>query len=71
MRPFAEQHKLMQGVFTSPVSVLRLLTPLKMSYAGQETRRTLYQNRGELPEMRQDTGSLVRQAVSAGRLRMC
>jgi uncharacterized protein YecE (DUF72 family) len=68
MPPLAEQHEQMQGVFTSPISVLRLLTPLKMSYAAAKKRAEPYTKIvGELPEMRQDTVSLVRQAVSAGR----
>jgi hypothetical protein len=68
MPPLAEQHKQMQRVFTSPVSVVRLLTPLKMSYAAAKKRAEPYTKIvGELPEMREDTVSLVRQAVSAGR----
>ena len=48
--------------------MLRLLTPLKVSYAAAKKRAgPSTKIVGELREMRQDTVSLVRQAVSAGR----
>jgi len=63
MPPLAEQHKKMQ-TFTAPFTVLRLLTPLKISYEVAKKRAEPY-NRivGELSEMRRDTVSLVKQAV--------
>ena len=64
MPPLAEQHKGME-TFTAPFTVLRLLTPLKISYEAAKKRAELY-NRivGELPEMRKDTVQLIRDAVA-------
>jgi uncharacterized protein YecE (DUF72 family) len=57
----------MQG-FTAAFTVLRLLTPLKMSYEAAKKRAEPYTKIVEaLPQMRQETVHLVRQAVSAGR----
>jgi hypothetical protein len=43
---------------------LRLLTPLKMSYAAAKKRAEPYNKIvGELPEMRRETVELVRQAA--------
>ena len=68
MPPLAEQHTRMQG-FTAVFTVLRLLTPLKMSYEAAKKRAEPYTKIvGELPDMRRDTVQLVRQAVrSEGR----
>lgn len=62
-----DQHQRME-TFTAPFTVLRLLTPLKMSYEAAKKRVEPY-NRivGELPHMRNDTVSLVKQAVTENR----
>jgi uncharacterized protein YecE (DUF72 family) len=66
--PFlADQHTRMQG-FTAAFTVLRLLTPLGMSYAAAKQRAEPYTKIvEELPQMRRETAQLVRQAVGAGR----
>jgi uncharacterized protein YecE (DUF72 family) len=67
MPPLAEQHKLME-TFTAQFMVLRLLTPLKMSYEAAKKRAEPYTKIvGELPEMRRDTVEIVRQAVAENR----
>ncbi len=56
------------GFFTAPFTVLRLLTPLKMTYEAAKKRSAPYDKIvGDLPEMRQDTVKLVRQATGEGR----
>jgi uncharacterized protein YecE (DUF72 family) len=63
----AEQHTRMQG-FTAEFTVLRLPTPLKMSYEAAMKRAEPYTKIvEELPHMRRETVHLVRQAVSEGR----
>lgn len=53
------------GRFTAPFTVLRLLTPLKISYEAAKKRAEPYTKIvGELPEMRRDTVELVRNAVA-------
>ncbi len=60
MPALAEQHQRM-GTFTAPFTVLRLLTPLKMSYEAAKKRAEPYNKIvGELPEMRRDTVSWSR-----------
>ena len=67
MPPLAEQHRRM-GRFTAPFTVLRLLTPLKMTYEAAKKRAEPYNKIvGELPEMRRDTVNLVKQAVAEHR----
>jgi len=67
MPPLAEQHTRMQG-FSEVFTVLRLLTPLKMSYEAAKKRAEPYTKIVvELPQMRRETVHLVRQAVSEGR----
>jgi uncharacterized protein YecE (DUF72 family) len=67
MPTLAEQHTRM-GTFTAPFTVLRLLTPLKMSYEAAKKRAEPYTKIvGELPEMRRDTVELVRKAVAENR----
>jgi uncharacterized protein YecE (DUF72 family) len=57
----------MEG-FTAAFTVLRLLTPLGMSYAAAKKRAELYPKIvEELPQMRRETVQLVRQAGGAGR----
>lgn len=67
MQSVAEQHRLMQG-FTSSFTLLRLLTPLKMSYEVAKKQAAPYTKIVEaLPQMRHETVQLVRQAVGQGR----
>ncbi len=67
MPSLAEQHPRMQG-FTAVFTVLRLLTPLKMSYEAAKKRAEPYTKIvEELPQMRRETVELVRQAVNEGR----
>ena len=50
--------------FTAPFTVLRLLTPLKMTYEAAKKRAAPYDKIvGESPEMREQTVSLVKEAV--------
>jgi uncharacterized protein YecE (DUF72 family) len=64
MPPLAEQYTRM-GNFTAPFTVLRLLTPLKISYEAAKKRAEPYTKIvGELPEMRRDTVELVRKTVA-------
>ena len=59
----AEQCERM-GTFTAPFTVLRLLTPLKMTYEAAKQRAMPYNKIvGELPEMRAQTVELVKKAV--------
>lgn len=54
--------------FTAPFTVVRLLTPLKMSYEAAKKRAEPYTKIvGELPEMRRDTVELVKTAVAEQR----
>jgi uncharacterized protein YecE (DUF72 family) len=67
MPSLAEQHQRMER-FTAPFTVLRLLTPLKISYEAAKKRAEPYTKIvGELPEMRRDTIALVRKAVAENR----
>jgi uncharacterized protein YecE (DUF72 family) len=67
MPTLAEQHTRMHG-FTAVFTVLRLLTPLKMSYEAAKKRAEPYTMIvEELPKMRRETVQLVRQAVREGR----
>jgi uncharacterized protein YecE (DUF72 family) len=67
MPSLAEQHHRMEP-FTAPFTVVRLLTPLKISYEAAKKRAEPYTKIvGELPVMRQDTVELVRKAVAENR----
>ena len=67
MPSLAEQHQRI-GRFTAPFTVLRLLTPLKMSYEAAKKRAEPYTKIvGELPEMRKDTVALIQQSVNQAR----
>jgi uncharacterized protein YecE (DUF72 family) len=67
MPSLAEQHHKMER-FTAPFTVLRLLTPLRLSYEAAKKRAEPYTKIvGELPVMRRDTVELVRKAVEQGR----
>jgi len=67
MPSLEEQHARM-GHFTAPFTVLRLLTPLKMSYEAAKKRAEPYTKIiEELPEMRQQTVELVKKVVAENR----
>jgi len=67
MPPLLDQHQRM-GTFTAPFTVLRLLTPLNMSYEAAKKRAEPYNKLvGELPDMRRETVHLVKQAVAQSR----
>ncbi len=67
MPPLAEQHRRMER-FTAPFTVIRLLTPLKMTYEAAKKRAVPYDRIvGELPQMRKDTVNLTEQAVAENR----
>jgi len=67
MPPLLDQHRRM-GTFTAPFTVLRLLTPLNISYEAAKKRAEPY-NRivGELPAMRRETVHLAKQAAAENR----
>jgi len=68
MPPLREQHEQMEERFTAPFTILRLLTPLKMSYEAAKKRAEPYTMMvEELPEMRRDTVELVRKVVGEKR----
>ena len=67
MPPLAEQHQRMKTM-TAPFTVIRLLTPLKMTYEAAKKRAEPYDKIvGELPEMRTDTVSLIQEATAENR----
>jgi uncharacterized protein YecE (DUF72 family) len=67
MPSLVDQHMRMER-FTAPFTVLRLLTPLKVSYEAAKKRAEPYNKIvGELPEMRRETVSLVKHAVAGNR----
>ena len=67
MTNLAEQQTRMQG-FTAVFTVLRLLTPLEMTYEAARNRAEPYiKIMEELPQMRSGAVQLVRQAVSERR----
>ena len=67
MPPLAEQYQRMGG-FTAPFTVLRLLTPLTMTYEAAKKQAEPYTKIvKELPEMRRDTVTLVKQAITEKR----
>ncbi|MDI3461843.1 MAG: protein of unknown function DUF72 [Nitrospira sp.] len=67
MPPLNEQHQRMEQ-FTAPFTIIRLLTPLKMSYEAAKKRAEPYNKIvGELPEMRRDTMDLVKRAMAEKR----
>lgn len=53
--------------FTAPFTVLRLLTPLKMSYEAAKKRAEPYNNVGELPAMRKEAVVLIKDAIGHNR----
>ncbi len=67
MPSLADQHQRM-GFFTAPFTVLRLLTPLGMSYEAAKKRAEPYTKIvEELPEMRRETVDLVQKAIAENR----
>jgi hypothetical protein len=64
-----DQHQRMGERFTAPFTVLRLLTPLNMSYEIAKKRAAPY-NRivGIVPQMRQESSALIKQAAGENRL---
>lgn len=66
--PLLQQHKRMEERFTAPFTVIRLLTPLNMSYEAAKKRATPYNKIVEaLPRMRKETVNLIKQAVGENR----
>ncbi len=64
MPGLADQHQRLES-FTAPFTVLRLLTPLRMSYEAAKKRAAPYTRIVEiLPEMRAQTVSLVGEAIT-------
>ena len=67
MPSLAEQHQKM-GSYTAPFTVLRLLTPLKMSYEAAKRRAEPYDKIvGELPDMRKEAIVLIKDAIGQNR----
>lgn len=68
MPPLSDQHRLLEQTFTAPFVVCRLLTPLGLAYEKAVERYKPYDRIVQtLPQMRQDTATLVRQAVADGK----
>jgi len=67
MPPLAEQHTRIRG-FPAAFTLLRLLTPLKLSYEAAKKQTEPYAKIvEELPQMRRETVHLARLAASQGR----
>jgi hypothetical protein len=67
MPALGEQHEKLE-TFTAPFTVLRLLTPLKMSYEAAKRRAEPYTKIvGELPDMRREAVILIKDAVKNNR----
>ncbi|NGZ95484.1 MAG: hypothetical protein CV089_05010 [Nitrospira sp. WS110] len=68
MPPLLRQHEQMEERFTAPFTVVRLLTPLNMSYETAKKRAAPYDKIvGELPQMRKETVVLIKQAANENR----
>lgn len=68
MPPLLHQHKRMEEHFTALFTVIRLLTPLNMPYEVAKKRATPYNKIvGELPQMRKETLTLIKQATGENR----
>jgi uncharacterized protein YecE (DUF72 family) len=68
MPPLLQQHKRMGEHFTAPFTVIRLLTPLNMSYETAKKRAAPYNKIVEvLPQMRKETVTLIKQATGENR----
>ena len=67
MPTLADQHQKME-TFTAPFTVLRLLTPLKMSYEAAKKRAEPYTKIvGEQPDMRKEAIVLIKDAIGHNR----
>jgi hypothetical protein len=67
MPALADQHEKLE-TFTAPFTVLRLLTPLKISYEAAKKRAEPYTKIvGELPNMRKETVVLIKDAIRQNR----
>ena len=67
MPSLAKQHQKM-GTFTAPFVVMRLLTPLKMSYEAAKKRAEPYNKIvRELPDMRNEATMLIKNAIGHNR----
>jgi hypothetical protein len=63
----SDQHQKLE-TFTAPFTVLRLLTPLKMSYEAAKKRAEPYNKIvGELPDMRKEAVVLIKDASGHNR----
>jgi len=68
MPPLTEQHRLLEQTFPAPHMVMRLLTPLGLTYETAVERYTPYDRIVQpQPQMRQDTLALVKQAAAEGK----
>ena len=68
MPALSDQHRMLEQTFTAPFVVFRLLTPLGLAYEKAVERYKPYDRIVQaLPQMRQDTIALVRQAVADGK----
>lgn len=68
MPPLLEQHRRLEDFFTAPFTVIRLLTPLSMSYEAAKKRAAPYNKIvGVLPQMREETVNLIKQAIGENR----
>jgi len=68
MPPLLRQHEQMEEHFTAPFTVVRLLTPLNMSYETAKNRAAPYDKIvGDLPQMRKETVVLIKQAATENR----
>jgi hypothetical protein len=66
MPALANQHQKEMETFTAPFTVLRLLTPLKMSYEAAKKRGERYTKIvGEPPDMRKEAVVLIKDANRA------
>ena len=67
MPAVAEQHQKLEA-FTAPFTVMRLLTPLRMSYEAAKKRAEPYTKIvGELPDMRKEAVVLIKDAIGQNR----
>lgn len=68
MPPLLHQHNRMEKCFTAPFTVIRLLTPLNMSYETAKKRAAPYNAIvEELPQMRKETVALIKQSIEENR----
>jgi hypothetical protein len=71
MPGFAEQHQKMEQ-FIAPFTVMRLLTPLKMSYEAAKKHAEPYTKIvGELPDIRKEAVVLIKDTIGQNRRAYC